>query len=427
MNKLHVLFYAFVAYIGITVAVSCSDDDLGPTIFPSVDKPLDRSLGTFPLDTFVKKYMLEPYNMRFIYRMEDVGADMQKNLVPASYEKSVQLAILMKYLWLDVYAKLAGEKEVFLKKYAPRIIHVIGSPSYNDDGSRTVGIAEGGVKISMLETNKLDVSQIDGDYGLNNLFFHTMHHEFAHILDQTYQRPTSFDQISSGLYDAVGWADKHDSVQAALGFITPYGSSQNREDWVEVLSCYVTYDQDRWDALINTAKTDWEDIDFTLDSFNIRYPGAWAEQSRVQAGLQEHYTRYDRDTVGYLHQLSNYDYKLARKVVKRDADGYVVTDTLGNWTFDREHWDNIEGDKVILEKLDLVRNWLKDNWNINLDDLRNEVQTRQYMTDSEGKFVRDQYGNYVNKLTQPYEGDPSKTLFEYLNDEIEGFKKLVTR
>ena len=145
----------------------------------------------------------------------------------------------------------------------------------------------------------------------------------------------------------------------------------------------------------------------------------------MQAGLQEHYTRYDRDTVGYLHQLSNYDYKLARKVVKRDADGYVVTDTLGNWTFDREHWDNIEGDKVILEKLDLVRNWLKDNWNINLDDLRNEVQTRQYMTDSEGKFVRDQYGNYVNKLTQPYEGDPSKTLFEYLNDEIEGFKKLM--
>lgn len=427
MNKLHVLFFAFLAYIGLTVVVSCSDDDLGPTIFPEEEKPLDRSMGTFPLDSFVKKYMLEPYNMKFIYRMEDVGADMQKNLVPADYEKSVQLAVLMKYLWLDVYAKLAGEKEVFLKKYAPRIIHVIGSPSYNDDGSRTVGIAEGGVKISMLETNKLDVNQIDGYYGLNNLFFHTMHHEFAHILDQTYQRPTAFDILSTGLYDAVAWADKHDSVQAALGFVTPYGSSANREDWVEVLSCYVTYDQDRWDALVNTAKTDWEDVDFSLDSFNVRYPGAWAEQARVEAGQQEHYTRYNRDTVGYLHQLSNYDYKLARKVVKRDADGYIVTDSLGNWTFDRDHWDNIEGDQVILTKLDMVRSWLKDNWDIDLDALRKEVQTRQYKTDADGNFVRDEYGNYINKLTQPYEKDPSKTLIEYLNEEIEGFKKLMTR
>ena len=84
---------------------------------------MDRSAYTFPLDTFVKKNFLEPYNLKYIYKMEDVGSDMQKNLVPATYEKSVDLAVLVKYLWLDVYAKLAGEKEVFLKKYSPRIIH----------------------------------------------------------------------------------------------------------------------------------------------------------------------------------------------------------------------------------------------------------------------------------------------------------------
>lgn len=427
MKKLHVPFFVFLAFLGFTGVMSCSDDDLGPTIFPTEYKPLDRSLGTFPLDTFITKYMLEPYNMRYIYRMEDVGADMQKNLVPASYEKSVELAILMKYLWLDVYDKLAGEKDVFLKKYAPRIIHVIGSPSYNDDGSRTVGIAEGGVKITLLETNKLNVNDIDGDYGLNNLFFHTMHHEFAHILDQTYQRPTAFDLLSSSLYDAVGWADKHDSVQAALGFVTPYGSSQNREDWVEVMSGYITFDQDRWDQLLSTAKTDWEDVDFTLDSFNVRYPGAWSEQQRVLAGQQEAYTRYDRDSVGYLHQLSNYDYKLARKVIKRDADGYAMTDENGKCIFDTERWDNIEGDQMILTKLDMVRTWLKTNWDIDLDALRKEVQSRQYVTDGDGNFLRDGRGKFINKLTYPYENDPSKTLFEYLYEEIEEFKKLMIK
>ena len=422
MKKLNILLLTFAAFIGISVAVSCSDDDLGPTIFPDVDKPLDRTLGTFPLDTFIKKHMLERYNMKFIYRMEDIGADMQKNLVPASYEKSVQLAVLTKYLWLDVYDKLAGEKEVFLKKYAPRIIHVIGSPAYNDDGSRTVGVAEGGIKITLMETNKLDPEHIEGAYGLNNLFFHTMHHEFGHILDQTYQRPTAFDQLSTGLYDAAGWADKHDSVQCALGFITPYGSSANREDWVEVLSCYVTWDQERWDAILNTAMSDWEDVEFTLDSFNTRYPGAFDEQALLSAGLAT--GRYDRDSVGYLHELSNGEYKVARKIIKRDADGYAQTDTLGHCIMDTENWDNVDGRQVILDKLDMVRTWLKTNWDISIDELRKEVQQRQYLTDADGNFVRDARGNYINRLTQPYEGDPSKTLFEYLNEEIEGYKRI---
>ena len=423
MKKLNILLFAFLAYVGVNSFVACSEDELGPTIFPAEDKPLDRTLGTFPLDTFIKKHMLERYNMKYIYRMEDVGADMQKNLVPARYDKSLDLAILTKYLWLDVYDKLAGEKEVFLKKYAPRIIHVIGSPAYNEDGSRTVGVAEGGVKITLMEANKLNVNQIEGANGLNNLFFHTMHHEFAHILDQTYQRPTAFDLLSSALYDAA-WNDKHDSVQCSLGFVTPYGSSANREDWVEVLSCYVTYDEDRWNRLINSAMTDWEDIEFTLDSFQTRYPGAYSEQTQVAAGLKDEYTLYDRDSVGYLHELSNGEYKLARKVIKRNSDGYAETDTLGNCILDREHWDNIDGREVILTKLDLVRTWLKTNWDIDLDELRREVQNRQYMTDASGKFVKDENGNYVNRLTQPYELGATKTLFEYLNEEVDGYKRL---
>ncbi len=421
MKKLNILLFVFLAYVGVNSFVACSEDELGPTIFPAEDKPLDRTLGTFPLDTFIKKHMLERYNMKYIYRMEDVGADMQKNLVPAKYEKSVDLAILTKYLWLDVYDKLAGEKEVFLKKYAPRIIHVIGSPAYNEDGSRTVGVAEGGVKITLMEANKLNVDEIEGANGLNNLFFHTMHHEFAHILDQTYQRPTAFDLLSSALYDAA-WNDKHDSVQCSLGFVTPYGSSANREDWVEVLSCYVTYTQERWDNLLESASYDWEDVDMTAEKYDSLFwnyeekNGKWVKTTRK--------TEYDIDTIGYLHELSNYEYKVARKVVKRDADGWVQTDSLGNWQYDREHWDNIDGREVILTKLDLVRTWLKTNWDIDLDELRREVQSRQYLTDSNGNFVRNEWGGYVNRLTQPYEGDPSKTLFKYLSEEIEEYKKI---
>ncbi len=411
-----------ICHLSFSVALSsCSEDDLGPSIYDTTEYPLDRSVYTFPLDTFVKKNFLEPYNLKFIYKMEDVGSDMQKNLVPASYEKSVDLAVLVKYLWLDVYTKLAGEKDVFLKKYSPRIIHVIGSPGYLSDGSREVGVAEGGIKVTLMEVNKLNVNQIEGPYGMNQLFFHTMHHEFGHILDQTSLRPTAFNTISSGLYDAMGWASKSDTIQAGLGFVTPYGSSQAGEDWVETLACYVTYDQDRWDKLLNTAHYDWEEIDYQVDDYRAYYPRAYQDYLTGYSRLNCNY-----DTIGYLRMTANYEYKLVRKVVPRNANGFVALDADGNYTVSTDI-DNIDGQAVILQKLDLVRTWLKDNWNIDLDELRKEVQTRQYVTDDEGNFLRDQYGSFVNRLTYIDPANPDKpTLYEQLIQEVEEYKKLQT-
>lgn len=419
MKTMKTLLLAAVATLTLVNLASCGEEDLKDSMFDTNDYPLDRSVYTFPLDTFVKKNFLEPYNLKFIYKMEDVGTDMQKNLVPASYEKSVNLAVLTKYLWLDVYAKLAGEKEVFLKKYSPRIIHVIGSPGYNSDGSRTVGVAEGGLKVTLMEVNRLDVNQIEGDRGLNELFFHTMHHEFGHILDQTTLRPTAFNTISGTLYDPIGWAEKNDSIQAALGFVTPYGSSQAGEDWVEVLACYVTYDQNRWDKLLNTAKYDWEEIDYTLEDYQKYYPRAYTE---YLTGYTRQTCNYD--TIGYLRQTANYEYKLDRKVVSRNADGFVAYDSDGGYTLITDG-DNIDGQAVILQKLDLVRTWLKDNWDISLDDLRQEVQSRQYVMDADGNFLRSASGGFVNRLTYRDPSNPTApTVIEQLLQEVEEYKKL---
>lgn len=418
MKKITLFAIAFVASLGLALT-SCSDDDLGKSIFDTNDYPLDRSSYTFPLDTFIKKNFLEPYNLKFIYRMEDVGTDMQKNLVPATYEKSVDLAVLTKHLWLDVYKKLAGEQ--FLKKNSPRIIHVIGSPGYNSDGSRTVGVAEGGIKVTLMEVNRLDVNQIEGQRGLNELFFHTMHHEFGHILDQTAQRPQSFNTISSGLYDAVGWAEKNDSVQAALGFVTPYASMQQGEDWVETLACYVTYDQDRWNQLLETASYDWEEIDFTEERYDSLF---WNYDANGKKILRK--DTVDMDTIGYLRQTANYEYKLDRKLVKRDGDGWVQVDSLGNYEFITA--DNVDGRAVILEKLDLVRQWLKDNWNVDLDELRKEVQSRQYVMDENGNFVRDSQGNFINRLIYRDPNNPEQpTVYEQLIQEIKEYENLLQK
>ena len=315
-----------------------------------------------------------------------------------------------------VFEAIGGDE--FLKLYSPRIIHLIGSPAYNPtSGTETLGTAEGGYKVTLYMVNELTPAMLADYATVNEYYFHTMHHEFGHILDQTSLRPTAFNTISTGLYDAMGWAQKSDSIQASLGFVTPYGSSQAGEDWVETLACYVTYNQDRWEQLLNSAQYDWEEIDYTLEDYQKYYPRAYQEYQTGYAYMTQNY-----DTIGYLRQMANYEYKLVRKVVPRNADGFVALDAEGNYTVSTD-MDNINGQAVILQKLDLVRTWLKDNWNINIDELRREVQTRQYVTDANGNFLRGPSGEFINRMTYIYNpGEP--TLYQQLLEEVEQYKKL---
>ncbi len=398
-NRLNILFFCAMTIVA-TGFISCSEDDLGPSIFDTKEYPLDRTQYSFPLDTFLKVNFQEPYNVKFIYRMEDIGSDMTKNLTPASYDKSVQLAVLAKYLWYDVYEKYGTEK--FLKENSPRIIHVIGSKNLNpSQGTEILGVAEGGLKITLFNTNNLDYSNIDH---MNEYFFKTMHHEFGHILDQTHLRPSSFNMISRSLYDASTWTNLPDSMAAGRGFVSPYAGSAAGEDWVEVLANYITRDTLTWDAMMRAAAFEWEEVDMTRAEYNKRAVGA------------------NLDTVGYYRQHDNGEEKVYRKVCARNADDFVALDENGNvqWLDN----DGVQGDKIILQKIDLVKEWLKENWNIELEKLRYEVQHRQFATNPDGTFKRAANGRLINRLTEPADEDPSVTLMEYLQRWVTDFEKL---
>ena len=139
--------FAVSAAVCLSLA-SCSEDELGPTIFPDVPEEIDKDSYTYQFDTWLKQNYLDPYNLEFRYKMEDVGADMNYNLVPATYQNAQDLALLAKHLWFDVYNDVVGPN--FLKEYGPRIIHLIGSPAYDPStGTITVGLAEGGIKVSL--------------------------------------------------------------------------------------------------------------------------------------------------------------------------------------------------------------------------------------------------------------------------------------
>ena len=75
-------------------------------------------------------------------------------------------------------------------------MQLIGSNEYSANQSIILGTAEGGLKIMLYGVNRLDIDNpsinVENPYAdrsevpidMNYWFFHTMHHEFCHILTQ---------------------------------------------------------------------------------------------------------------------------------------------------------------------------------------------------------------------------------------------------
>jgi len=339
---------------------SCGEDKLGPTIFPDVDETLDPTSYTYQLDKFLKENYLEKYNLTFLYKMPDISTNMNYNLVPATYENSVDLAVLCKHLWFDVYDKIAGED--FLKLYGPRIILLLGSPAINpSSGTEIVGLAEGGIKISLFKVNAMDINNFQV---MNELYFHTMHHEFSHILHQTKTYPTEFNTISVGRYDANNWQYRGEEVHS-LGYVTNYASMEYREDFAETIACYIVYTDTQWNRLMELAargyatKASEDDLDAVYYSFYY-YPENDTEQELVYLAERDVYTQTDDDGVVHKYWRNN-----------RDKQGNRIV------VYDVEDKDGIDGPAAIEQKVQIIRQWFRDAWNIDLDALREEVQNRQ--------------------------------------------------
>lgn len=222
------------------------------------DKPGDDSIfDTTPVegsafDQWLLYNYTYPYNMEFKYKMEDIEADMKYTLAPAEVDKSVALAKLVKYLWLEAYDEAAGIE--FTRSYVPRIIHLIGSGAYNTNNTVLLGTAEGGLKITLYKVNDLNPNQVDVD-DLNESYLKTMHHEFAHILHQTKNYSSDYKQITGAGYIGNEWSSNSQTLAIALskGFVSRYARYSADEDFVEMISIFVTHNQEYWDALLAAA------------------------------------------------------------------------------------------------------------------------------------------------------------------------------
>ncbi|MDE7420759.1 MAG: putative zinc-binding metallopeptidase [Muribaculaceae bacterium] len=368
------LKYIFAA-IAAPLLVACSSDDLGPSIFPDVNDEPDSESYTYKFDKWLNKNFRDIYNVDFKYLMEDVEADMEYNLVPASYENARDLALLTKYLWYDSYKELAGED--FIKSYGPRILHLVGSPAYNpNSGTETLGLAEGGLKVTLFKVNEMDLDDINM---LNEYYFRTMHHEFGHILHQTKSYPTDFNLLSTGRYDDSSWQSKQPGYVASLGFITPYASSQAREDFAETIANYLTRTPEQMDLILWMAKQGWttgsDKAEGELEDENANYYCYYYKSpSNPDTNVyflysQEH--SYKNYRVGLVGEKGEY------LTTVEEVEAYLNKMKETREIFPVEDKDRVDGYDVIRQKQSIARNWFTDQWKISFDDLRDIVQRRQ--------------------------------------------------
>lgn len=226
-------------------------------------------------DKWLEANFVNPYNIEFKYRFELSESNLSYYSIPADYWSCVKMAHLVKYSCVDSYDEVAGIQ--FTRTYFPKQFYLLGEWQYKNNGSYTLGTAEGGKKIFLAGINLLPQYLGSADE-LNQYYIKTIHHEFTHILNQTKDYPVEFKSITGTGYVADSWNEEpYESNHLQYGFITDYSQYSEDEDFAEMLSEYITHDETWWNSQLQLAGDAGQLIaskldvvrDYMYDTFNI--------------------------------------------------------------------------------------------------------------------------------------------------------------
>ncbi len=242
------------------------------------------------IDQWLYDTLVVPYNIATKYKWDQFELDVNKQIVPPKEEKIIPVMRSVKKVWMEPYILQGGE--LFFKRYSPKLFVLAGSANWNLDGSITLGTAEGGRKIVLYLLNDFKNKSMPGyvpaDSAVPKQMFHVIHHEFAHILDQTVRRPVEFDKIGQGFYTA-DWINTNDYAARQDGFITAYALSNPFEDFVEMIS-----------IMLIEGKTGFDNIVNSISGTSVR--GTTAEQAKAKLRQKESLV------VNYFKQAWNIDF-----------------------------------------------------------------------------------------------------------------------
>lgn len=239
------------------------------------------------LDTWLDANYLTPYNIQVKYRWDAYEDDLSKDLVPPK-ESLVQPTMeAVRDIWIKPYEATGGVN--FMKINTPKQFYLVGSPSYNDDGTITLGTAEGGKKITLFVINNFSKSNIPNVQEM----MHVIHHEFTHILNQKIPYDPAFALVTQNGYTG-NWNLVTTATARTTGFITNYAQASPIEDFAEMTSIMLTQGKYKYDAIVNALAAAPKALLRTKEQYVVTYfKAAWnidfyALQAQVSTALDSY-------------------------------------------------------------------------------------------------------------------------------------------
>lgn len=379
--------YKYLASLALGLVIaSCSSSADIPEGSPSVI--LDPKVELNEFDKWLQENLVTPYNIELKYTLEDNETSMRYHLAPADKQKSIQFAHLMKYLCIEPYDEVSGST-AFIRGLFPKVVQLIGSPAYNTNGTQILGTAEGGRKMTFYTLNSLTLDNVQE---MNENYFHTLHHEFGHIQNQTKRFSEAFDKVTSQGYIGDTWSEGWTSPADVVRGIKELYTTEKIKTYINKLTelaqlrakvsggTATTEELTRARELMEEIRTIQGDAVFQRDarafSLIVKYLGGEDLQGRTYRAV---FSLKDVNALrgGFVtpYASNNPDEDFV------EVQSCYITDTPEKWEMRLliagTNRDTSLGENAIREKFKIVKDYLASEWKIDLDKLRESVHRRQ--------------------------------------------------
>lgn len=327
-------------------------------------------------DNWLEVMYRKPYNIDLKYRFEDRESDMNYNLTPVDFRKAVQFAHLAEHLCLEAYDSVTHSQS-FIRETFPKVVHLVGSAAYNANGSKVLGTAESGRKITLYKVNELNPSNIKQ---MNEDYFQTIHHEFGHIQNQLKPYPTSFQSVTPNTYVTDEWLYAWSSPSNARQLVLDeLSSSPEHRRFIEI--------RKEGKALIDKGRSNLTPDERTRLAEIEKEVGELRKHPKVQEAERQ-IAHFNKFTTGRNNVINNQTINSLRAGFitpygsSQHAEDFVeiqsifVTDSPELWEAKLIAAGKF-GRPLLERKFEIVRTYLQSEWGIDLYKLREEVQRRQ--------------------------------------------------
>lgn len=245
MKNLKNIKLGFIFLLASVLFFSCETEDALGSSEVNTDTP-----GLTALDHWLRDNYTTPYNIEVLYKWNENTVDLDRYLHPPILDSVKPALKAVKEIWLDTYAEVGGAD--FVKNIAPRQLQLVGGINLNPSGTITLGVAEGGKRITFFNT---DFLRTNNKKNLNR-FVSTIQHEYCHILNQT--KPfdeEAYQKITPSGYTAQ-WFNEKINNSRELGFITNYARASVIEDFAEMVNIILSNNNTEYNTIIDAIKSD---------------------------------------------------------------------------------------------------------------------------------------------------------------------------